>query len=56
MKILEKKIGCFGWNVWLVLDIDGNYKIGLVNANNEFYCKYYENKNLEKTKIHWEMI
>lgn len=55
MKILEQKIGRFGWNVWLVLDTDGWYKIGLVNDSNELYCKYYESENLEKAKIYWAM-
>lgn len=57
MKILKKKIGCFGWEVWLVRDHDGFYRIGLVDSlGKELYCKYYESENLKDAENRWAMI
>lgn len=54
MKILEQKIGRFGWNVWLVLDADGEYKIGLLNSAGELYQVYREFSSEYSAIISWE--
>lgn len=53
MKILEQKIGRFGWNVWLVLDIDGDYKIGLVDSVGELYQTYGIYHTEEIARFFW---
>ena len=54
MKILEQKIGCFGWNVWLVLGDDGFYKIGLVDSSGDLYLKYFVSDKKETIEKFWE--
>lgn len=53
MKILDKKIGRFGWEIFLVQDSEG-FKIGLMDSLGELYQMYGEYDNLEIARYNWE--
>lgn len=53
VKILDKKIGRFGWEIFLVQDGEG-YKIGLVDSLGDLYQIYGEYDNLEIARYNWE--
>lgn len=53
VKILDKKIGRFGWEIFLVQDGEG-YKIGLMDSLGDLYQIYGEYDNLEIARYNWE--
>lgn len=53
MKILDKKIGRFGWEIFLVQDSEG-FKIGLVDSLGDLFQIYGEYYDLEAAKYFWE--
>lgn len=53
MKILDKKIGRFGWEIFLVQDGEG-YKIGLVDSLGELYQMYGEYYTEKSARYNWE--
>ena len=52
VKILDKKIGRFGWEIFLVQDGE-SYKIGLVDSLGELYQMYGEYNTLETARHFW---
>lgn len=53
VKILDKKIGRFGWEIFLVQDGEG-YKIGLVDSLGELYQMYGEYYTEKSARYNWE--
>lgn len=55
VKILDKKIGRFGWEIFLVQDGE-SYKIGLVDSLGELYQVYNEYKSEEMARFSWNFL